>query len=229
MVTSGSEQIRLVGQEGGGGIQLGLRTSPDTTAPLAFFNPNTSDSAAVSAIASTLADFTFVAASRPLPSPTILRVGGWPGHRVLMRFNVPSHIVDSAAVTRATLFLTQSPMSSAPGAGDTVTVHAVPVVASGLLTDIGAIATFAGLPANFPTSALVVTPKDSAVRQFDVGTMVRAWRLVDTNTTPRLIALELSTEGQNAQAVDFFSIEAPIGVRPKLHLTYVTKVITGRP
>ena len=230
LVTPGSEQLRLVGKDGGGdGIQLGIRTSHDTTSPTVFLSPVSDTPTIAPFLQQTLADFTFVALSRPLPNQHILRIGGFPGRRVLMRFNIPIHIVDSSAVLRATLFMTQSPMRSGVDAGDTVSVHAVPVIGSGLITELRSLLEFAGLPANYPASALVVTPHDSTVKQFDVGSLVRAWRLQDTVKNPRMIALELNTEGQSLGAVDFFSIEAPVGLRPRLQLTYVTQISTGRP
>jgi hypothetical protein len=229
MVTPGSEQIRLVGKEGGAGIQLAIRTAHDTTTPTVFINPVSDTPTIAPFLSQTLADFQFVALAKPIPSPSILRVGGLPGRRVLMRFNIPSRIVDSASVLRATLFLTQSPMRTGANAGDTVTVHAVPIIGSALITDIRNVLEFAGNPANFPTSALVVTPHDSVVQLFDVVAMVRAWRLQDTIKVPRLIAFEVRDEGRAPSAVDFYSIEAPAGLRPKLRLTYVTKITTGRP
>jgi len=228
MVTPGSEQLRLVSNEGGSPIQLAIRTVHDTSAPV-LIAPSSGSPAIVPSAASTLSDFTFVAASKPLPSGNILRVGGFPWRRVLFRFNIPVRIVDSSAVLRATLMLTQSPMRTGTDAGDTVTVHAVPLVGSNVLTNPASLLEFAGAPGTFSTSALPLTPKDSIVAPFDVVTMVRAWRLQDTIKTPRAIALVIGSEGQRLPAVDFYSIEAPASLRPRLRITYVTEVSSGRP
>src|SRR5690606_2941823 len=58
-----------------------------------------------------------------------LGVGGMPGMRALMRFDIPSSILDSSSIVRATLLLTQHP---APGAvaGDSARLVPVPVLAS---------------------------------------------------------------------------------------------------
>jgi hypothetical protein len=59
--------------------------------------------------------------------------------------------------------------------------------------------------------------------------LVRAWKGQDLKATPRLAALYLSSEGIRVASFDFFSMEAAPALRPRLRVTYVTRVNTGQP
>ena len=59
--------------------------------------------------------------------------------------------------------------------------------------------------------------------------VVRAWRTVGTTRTPRALVLRAAEEGLLAGEVNFFSIEAPADVRPRLRLTYVPRRGFGLP
>ena len=59
--------------------------------------------------------------------------------------------------------------------------------------------------------------------------LVRSWRGQDTVKNPRVAALYLSSEATRVASFDFFSTEAGPALRPRLRLTYVTKVNTGQP
>ena len=74
-----------------------------------------------------------------------------------------------------------------------------------------------------------LVPADSAVKTFELINLIKAWRLTDTSITPRAIALRSATEGVDGRFVDFFSIEAPVDVRPRLVLTYVPRPAPGLP
>ena len=63
----------------------------------------------------------------------------------------------------------------------------------------------------------------------EVVSMIRVWKLQDTVRTPRRAVLFLSSESSVTGALDFYSHEAPEALRPKLRLTYVTSVSSGRP
>jgi hypothetical protein len=59
--------------------------------------------------------------------------------------------------------------------------------------------------------------------------LLRNWKGQDTVKTPRLAALYLSSEGTRVASFDFFSMEAGPALKPRLRITYVTKVNTGQP
>jgi hypothetical protein len=226
MVTSGSEQIRILSRNGGGGFALTIRTSPDTAVAAQTVNPSSDFPTGQTFLTTAMADFTLVALAPPLAA-NVLRVGGVPWRRVMLRFNIPSRIVDSSAVIRATLFLTQSP--TGPNAGDSVELHVVPIIVSDRVTDLHTILEFAGSTSLFSVDSVAVMPKDSVRRGLEIVHVIQSWRGQDTIKTPRAVALILGTEGLSPAAVDFFSIKAPAGVRPQLRLTYITKLNSGRP
>lgn len=227
LVTTGSDQIRFISQSAGEGPTLNLYPKRNAETIIIRSVAKSLTPADPVFLRGPLADFT-IAVTGGVPSANVLRVGGFPGRRVLLRFNIPSRIVDSSVVIRATLFLTQKPATTAE-AGDPATVHIVPILASSLITDIHQLLEFAASAVSFPVDSLTVIPKDSARRELQVVTLVRSWKGQDTIKTPRLAALYLSSETTRTAGIEFFSTEAPIGVRPQLRITFVTRVSTGRP
>ena len=71
-------------------------------------------------LATSFADYTLLVKGTATGPATQLNVGGLPARRVYMRFNIPSFLIDSVDVVRATLLLTQIRTSIDPG--DTVLV-----------------------------------------------------------------------------------------------------------
>jgi len=228
MVTTGSEQVRIISHNSGEGITLTVRASRDTAVAALLINPNSDFAPDKPFLSPAVADFNLIALGSP-PAANALRVGGMPWRRVMFRFRIPSRIVDSAGVIRATLFLTQRPMRTGSDAGDSVKLHVVPVIVSDLITDLHQMLEFAGATSSYSTDSVMLVPRDSVRRGLEIVNIVRSWRGQDTIRTPRAIALVLGTEGNRPAAVDFYSIEAPPGLRPQLRLSYVTKLNSGRP
>jgi len=227
MVSTGSAELRFPSQDVGEGVLLMIRPSRDTSVATVVVSPTSDAPTEFTNLQSALADFNYVASSRPIPANT-LRTGGVAPRRILFRFKVPSNIVDSSAIIRATLFLTQRPAAT-PDAGDTVHLRAVPVLASSVITDPHVLLGFAAVATAFQTDSLALVPKDSGFRKVDVVRIVRTWRGQDTVKTPRTIALLLDNEAATPPGVDFFSVEAPIGLRPQLRISFATKPSSGRP
>lgn len=226
MVTAGSEQIRVISQNNGGGFALRIRTSPDTTVAAQTAQPSSDFPTDRPFLTAAMADFALVALAPPL-SANVLRVGGVPWRRVMIRFHIPAHIVDSTAVIRATLFMTQRPVG--PNAGDSVRLYVVPIIVSDRVTDLHTVLEFAGSPGLTAVDSLMILPKDSVRRALEIVRVIQSWRGQDTIKTPRTVALTLATEGAGATAVDFVSVKGPVAQRPQLHLTYIPKLSTGRP
>jgi hypothetical protein len=225
MVSAASDQIRIVSNNNGGGIGLTIVANSDTAASRIKSSPITYSPVDPGYLRSALSDFqiTVVGAS---PAANTLRVGGAPASRVMFKFDIPTHIVDSTVVVRASLQLTQRPSGSAD-AGSAVALQLVPILASEELTDLHAQLEFSGSAAF--VDSLEVVPKDSGVVNIEMVGLVRAWRGQDQKRTPRLADLFLTSEGTRVASFDFFSMEAPAGVRPRLRITYVTRVNTGQP
>lgn len=140
-----------------------------------------------------------------------LTVGGVPSARTLLRIDLPSSVVDSSQVARATLLITPSqPVLGAVG-------DSVGVIAYGLTTDIG------------PKSPLIVVSSDSVVLltayihvgatdtlHVDVTSILRQWRAIPG--LPHAIVLTAIPEGATSAELRFGDATSS-GVR--LELTYL--------
>ena len=151
------------------------------------------------------------------PAPAnVLTVGGAPSARSFIRLNVPSRIVDSANIVRATLVLIpEIPVISAPG--DTLVL-----LAHSLASDIGpkspvrpAVSDSAGL-----TGARLVNGTGDTIR-VDITDVMRSWR--QDTITPRTLVLRIDREGGSFGQLRFWST-ADATRRPVIDLTYVPQV-----
>ena len=225
MVSAASDQIRLVSLNNGGGIGLTIVANSDTAASRVKSGPITYTPVDPAYLRAALSDFQVTVLGAAPPANT-LRVGGTPVTRVMFKFDIPRHIVDSSVVVRASLQLTQRPSGSGD-AGAAVGLQIVPIAASEQLTDVHSQLEFVG--GGMFVDSVQVVPKDSGVVSLEMVRLVRAWRGQDVKTTPRLAALYLSSEGIRVASFDFFSREAAPALRPRLRITYVTRVNTGQP
>lgn len=173
-----------------------------------------------------LFDYTVVVKAPPAPPPGILSVGGLPGRRTYMRFNVPARILDSSTVLRATLLLTQTP-NHAIDDRDSVLVLPFMVTAGEEVTDIGRSTT---LISAFPVDTVRYAAGDSGLRQIEVAAAVRSW---STENNPfrqqRAIVLLSNDEGRGPFDAHFFSLEAPAALRPRLRVSYSLRTSFGIP
>ena len=208
------------------GPQLIFRPSADTSVPLSVVQPR-SVTPAQSFIAADLADYLVVTQAPPDPPPGVIRIGGLPGRRAYFRFNIPSRILDSSNVVRATLMLTQRPIRLSPDPGDSVALTQFLVTAGPAVTDIKRALLFLSPPPKTDSTRFIAA--DSGVRSLEVINAVRAWRSTAADRTSRALALRSTTESLTGGQIDFFSIEAPVGVRPKLRLTYLPPQAGGLP
>ena len=204
--------------------QLIFRPSADTNVPLTTMLPR-SVTPAEKFVASDLADY-LVVTKAPADAPAdVVRVGGLPGRRAYFRFNIPARILDSSNVVRATLLLTQRPNGLSPGPRDSVALQQFVVVAGPAVTDLSRALLFLSAPRKTDTTRFVAA--DSGERSLEVISVVRDWRSTTVDRTPRALALRATTEGLTGGQIDFFSIEAPLAVRPKLRLTYLPQQAGG--
>jgi len=225
--SAASAQLRIFSREGGGAPTLSYDPSPDT-AVKALVNSETSltptDNPTLKA---DLTDYQLVAKSLGTGAGSLLAVGGLPAQRAFVRFNIPTRLVDSATVVRATLLLTQVPATSVD-AGDTLTIYPQVVRAALSLTDIGRSAGILNLP-GLEIDSLRVRPSDGGQRAIEMVGALREWKAVGTTTLQRAIVLRSSTEGASAPAALFYSSEAPANLRPRLRITYINQVQFGVP
>jgi hypothetical protein len=219
---AGNPRLTVVSSNSAGSAELVFRPSADTAVAVPTLRVETfSRVPGDPTLRAHMADYQVVIKAPPDPPPNVFRVGGLPARRAYLRFDIPSAIIDSSSVVRATLLLTQRPNPISPEAGDSVGLGHFGVVSGGTLTDLTRTLFFIERLQNRDT--LFVFATDSAVRNFEMIDWVRAWRGTDPFKTPRAIALASASENFNARQVDFFSIEAAAELRPRLRITYIPR------
>lgn len=165
-----------------------------------------------------LTDFFVTFQVPPGGDPSDLSVGGLPGERTFLRFNVPSFILDSSTVLRATLFLTQKP-NRGSSIVDTIVIHPRLVTASDAVTDIGRAAELI-TPEAFNFDSLTVATSDSGLRRIEIVNALLRWAFFAEQKAQRAVVLTASFEGAIPGEALFFSTEAPLAVRPRLRVSY---------
>lgn len=140
------------------------------------------------------------------PHPDLLRIGGWPAGRVLIRFPFPEYLRDSATIVRATLELT--PEVAALGIpGDSARVDA-----RILLADFGAKSV---VDPSTGASAWVRPGTDTL--RLDVAPLVARWQ--GDPDMPSAVRLGLGQEHASFLAPVFRSTRSA-GTGPRLRITY---------
>ncbi|UCG87405.1 MAG: hypothetical protein JSW71_02340 [Gemmatimonadota bacterium] len=160
---------------------------------------------------------TFLFSSSQAADVNTLTVGGSPSTRALIRTNIPTQIVDSSSVVRATLILVPSePVRGV--AGDTLVI-----VVDGLSTDVGAKSPIIPLPSEVGGLGIVEVPAGwSDTVRIEVTHLLRAWRA--SPSLPRALSLRAVPEGVSLSQARFRSSRSVVGV-PSLHVSYVPPVI----
>jgi hypothetical protein len=217
---AGAARLSILPTNGNGNPLLVFRPSTDTAVPKLTVFP-LSKTPSEPQLAADLADYLVVADPPPEPGTDILRVGGLPGRRAYLRFAIPASILDSSNVVRATLLLTQVPSQGAPEPADSIAIQHFRVVASSAITDLRRAMNFIQRIRALDTMRLVAA--DTGERSFEIIDLVRAWRATTPEKTPRALVLRSTTEGEHARQIDFFSLEAPIAVRPRLRITFIPR------
>jgi hypothetical protein len=217
---------------------LSFRVSADQAVPRKTAPPY-SATPAQRFVAAPLSDFVIVARKRASDvPPQVLVVGGVPGRRSYLRFDLPSSIVDSTSVVRATLLLTQYPNRLAAHGADSISLYPQPVAASEQVTDLSHAAgllTPIFLPALeliFRLDSLRVPPNDSGQVAIELIGAVQVWRATQPERASRALVLRIPpvNEGVGQDELFFFSTETPeAALRPRLRIVYVPRVGIGLP
>lgn len=222
--------VSLVSREGGVTPALEFRVSPDTAQGKITRAANTATPKDPAFLTPRWADYLLIVKGQgtALPAQSV-GVGGLPGRRGYLRFNIPSRILDSSTVVRATLLLTQRPNRAVPDQRDSVTVYAQAVLTSGVVSSLERAAEFIAEPGVFGLDSLRTVPADSGVKPLEIAGLLAQWRGAKVAEADRALVLRSPEEGTRPGGVFFYSIEAPAGVRPRLRLTYATRVPFGLP
>ncbi len=208
---------------------LRLKASPDTAAKAVVITPLSNTPKGQDFLAGPLADYSIVAKGATGNVPGVIGVGGVPSRRTLLRFDIPSRIIDSTTVVRASLLITQKP-NRGVSQRDSIYVFPSAVLAQSSVTDVRNLLQFVSAQGTFGLDSLKLAPGDSGVRSFEIVTLVRTWRGNSPELSPRALALRSSSEGSLPGQVDFFSTKAAVAsVRPRLRITYVPQTTVGLP
>ena len=224
----GSTKLRVVGNTFV--PRLRFRVSADTTVKPDSVFPNSATPAGDPLLNSALRFYPLVAkgALGP-PPPGRFVIGGLSGARAYLRFDIPSAVLDSVTVIRASLLLTQVPARSTGNVTDSVTVYTHPVLASPNVTDVFTAATFLGSQTIYGVDTVRFSPGGSGVRSIEIVNLLRIWQALGTTNAPRALVLRTPLEGGTAAELDFVSIEGPAAQRPRLRLTFVPRRGFGIP
>ena len=227
VTSSASAQIRMVSREGGVSSQISYDPSPDTSVKALVNSEASLTPTDNPTLRGDLTDYQLVAKGQGAGAGNFLGVGGLPAQRVYFRFDLPSRLVDSTVMVRATLLLTQIPTNSVD-ASDSLTIYPQVVRAA---IDLQDVVRSAGIlsPPKIEIDSLRIRPNDSGQRAIEIVGALRQWKAVGPSTLQRAIVLRSATEGASAPSVLFYSTGAAPSQRPRLRLTYVNKVEFGIP
>jgi hypothetical protein len=228
LVTATGYDLRIGSTQVSNSVTLRIKASKDTAATPVLVTPVSHTPTDQSFLSGPLADYTIVLRGLTGTPPTLLSVGGLPSRRTFIHFDVPSHIVDSTTIVRASLLLTQVP-NRRLDQHDSIYVYPAAVLASPAITDVTTLLGFLGTNGQFGMDSLKLAPADSGERSFEIVGLVRTWRGQPTTASPRSIALRSGAEGQLPAEIDFISTRGPVPLRPKLRITYVPQISYGLP
>jgi hypothetical protein len=227
LTSSASAQIRMVAREGGVLSELSYDPSPDTVVKSLVNSATSRTPTDNPTLRADLTDYQLVVRTLGGTTGNLLGVGGLPAQRTFFRFNLPSRLVDSTTIVRATLQLTQVPSSSVD-AGDSITIYPQVVRAAVELQDVVKSAGFLNPPV-LEIDSLRMRPSEGGVRSIEIVGALREWKAIGPTTLQRGIVLRSKAEGAEAPVVLFYSSKAAPNLRPRLRITYVNKVDFGVP
>ena len=227
-------QVRIfptTGDASSRGPRLRYRVSADTLIPPALISASSSTPSTPLVISTFYKDYLLIAAAPDIRAAQRFSVGGLPGVRSYLRFELPRWLTDSSAVLRARLELVQDPITGLDDTTD-VTIRAQMVLAGHDVTDLShAVQLLAPINA-FVTDSLRLAPGDSGSRFLEINNLVTQWRTVDgTRRVPNALVLRMDNEGSTAAAARFFGVSAAPELQPRLRVSYVpvTSFTFGQP
>ena len=220
ITASTSAQLRIASTEGGLPPILSFRAVPDTVVKRITVNPVSRTPGDDPIVAAALADYTVIAKGPPPAPPSVLVVGGFPPRRAYLRFDIPSSIVDSSTIVRATLLLNQIPN---PSLDPTDTVFILPqlVLAGNVVSDP---TKASQIVADISADTVKARPGDSGQTLVEVGRAFGVWRGAKPDSLPCAIILKSLREGNTPLEIRFSSREDVAALRPQLRISYTTNV-----
>jgi hypothetical protein len=170
-----------------------------------------------------------VSGALPIPGTGVLAVGGVGGARTYLQFNLPTLLVDSVQVIRASLLLNQLQSRVVASSSDSIALLVNPILAGSQVTDVGTIVNFAGSGTNIGLDSVRLVPNSPGLRSIELVNLFRAWREVGSENSNRAIVLRAKQEASSAAEIDFVSTDGSLTLRPRLRITYVPRRGFGLP
>ncbi len=229
---TGSGPVQFVVQsiETGFGANLVYKVSADTSvAPISTIMESLTP-VDIPIPAADLRDYSVVVKGPAGPPAGVIAAGGLPGRRAYLRFNIPSRLVDSVTVVKATLLLTQRP-NRLMDARDSVSLYTQATVASSTVTDLRW-ATSLILPRGLLVSdTLHLAPADSGLRTVELVSLLRGWagQVGQTGAATRAVVLRVPQEGVLPQTLWFWGTKAPAALQPGIRISYTERSEVGLP
>jgi hypothetical protein len=206
---------------------LTLRVSPDSSVAQKAVIPSSTTPVGNPTFAAYLRDF-FVVVQGAVPAPPgMLVVGGIPGSRTYLRFNIPTRYLDSSIVVRATLLLNQVGSSALDGA-DTMRIQPFLGVAAPFVTDPAQAALITSYRIA-PMDPLGTLPNQTTPVEIEVAPVFRVWAVQADSLLPRAIVLQPLIEPSPQQALFYSSEAADPTLRPRLRISYTLRTRIGTP
>jgi hypothetical protein len=160
---------------------------------------------------------TFLFTAFPAPDANSLTVGSAPANRTLLSLNLPTQILDSSSIVRATLLL----VPSEPVVG--VTGDSLVIVAQALAADVGPKSPTVSLTSGVEGAGIAVVPAGSTdTVRVEITHLLRAW--ATSSGLPRALSLRALSEAGSLCEARFHSSRSTIGV-PSLQVSYVPPVL----
>ncbi len=229
LTSSVSAQAHIYSSESTEGPTLSMRTSPDTSVAKVVLSPYSKTPTNNTSIAASLGDFTLIVKGTPPPPAGMLAVGGLPGTRVYFRFSLPSRIVDSSLVVRATILLNQVP-SGSPDPTDTMHIQPYLVLAGPTVADPTKAAQILAATTIVTDQTFDTFPSTSGQGLIEVAPVFTYWAAQPESQLPRAIVLESTQEDYSGQQALFYSSTASDPtLRPKLRISYTLRSRIGIP
>lgn len=223
-----SVKFRVFAEESGFGPKLSTRISPDTSVAKVVMSPYSTTPTNNASIAQSLGDFTIVVKGTAQPPAGTLAIGGLPGTRAYLKFDIPPSISDSSLVIAATLLLTQQAVASADPT-DSMAIQPILVLAGPTVLDPSRAAQITAPLTVLGLSPVKTPPGSAGVREFQIGPAFHYWSIQTAAQLPRAIVLQSVTEDYSAQQALFYSSSAVPALRPKLRISYTPRSRVGVP
>jgi hypothetical protein len=194
------------------GVRLGALASGSSPLFITYATLDVPDTGAVKLRTLLLGpSFNTFVSDAPQAPDTMLAVGGSPSARALLRFSLPSRILDSATIVRATLELI--PVAPIPG----LPTDRARLLGRAVLSDVGAKSPVSSTAGRVPEDTLEA---GTGAVSLEAVRLVELW--LGAARRPTALVLSLTPEGASFSRPVFYSTRAAdASLWPRLRISYL--------